>query len=219
MYNRSMMKKLILAAGLMFAAALGLCAGLAIHIHFYSAPYIMHAIGGVPPSPVCLVPGARVYGDGRLSIVLRDRCARALGLFRAGTVKRILLSGDHGPCAGGEVLAMRDFMLKGGVPRGALLLDYGGYDTYHSMVRARRLFAVTRCVIVTQRFHLPRALYIARKTGLDARGVSADMRKYRYYRSYAAREFFANVKAVFEVAAGREEGAVSRCGGTAAVNP
>ena len=82
------MKKLILAAGLMFAAALGLCAGLAIHIHFYSAPYIMHAIGGVPPSPVCLVPGARVYGDGRLSIVLRDRCARALGLFRAGTVKR-----------------------------------------------------------------------------------------------------------------------------------
>ena len=214
-----MMKRIILSALLIILAASALCAGLAVHIRFYAAPFIMDGIGGTPPAPVCLVPGARVYGNGRLSLVLRDRCARALYLYRAGAVKRILLSGDHGPCTGGEVLAMRDFMLKGGVPRTALLLDYGGYDTYHSMVRARRLFGVRECVVVTQRFHLYRALYLARKTGLAARGLPADMRQYRYRRRYAVREFFANVKAVFEVAAGREEAAVSRCGGAAAVSP
>ena len=214
-----MLKRALVTIAVMLLAALALCAGLAVHIHFYSAPYIMHAIGGMPPAPVCLVPGARVYGDGRLSIVLRDRCARALDLYRAGAVKHILLSGDHGPCAGGEVLAMRNFMLGQGVPRAALLLDYGGYDTYHSMVRARRLYGVGKCVVVTQRFHLYRALYIARKTGLDARGVPADMRKYRHRRSYAVRELLANVKAVFEVAAGREKAALGRCGRAAAVTP
>ena len=210
-------KALVSVASLILALAA--VTGISLHVRMYAAPFILDEAAAAPAAPVCLVPGARVYGNGRLSIVLRDRCARALDLYRAGAVKRILLSGDHGPCAGGEVLAMRDFMLKGGVPRTVLLLDYGGYDTYHSMVRARRLFDVTRCLIVTQRFHLSRALYIARETGLDAFGVPADMRRYRYRRRYAVRELFANVKAVFEVAAGREDAAVSRCGGPAAVSP
>lgn len=179
----------------------------------------MEGIGVVRPSPVCVVPGAHVYDDGSLSVVLRDRLERALYLYRAGGVKRILLSGDHGPCAGGEVLAMRRFMLERGVPRADLMLDYGGYDTYHTMVRARRLFGVRECIVVTQRFHLYRSIFIARKAGIDARGVPADMRMYRYRRRYALRELFANVKACAEVAAGREAAALGRCGGPAAVSP
>jgi SanA protein len=204
---------------LLIISALAALTCFSLHVRIYAAPYMIDGIAGAPQAPVCLVPGARVYGDGRLSLVLRDRLTRALGLYRAGGVQRILLSGDHGPCSGGEVLAMRDFMLGRGVPRSALLLDYGGYDTYHSMIRARRIFGVRECVVVTQRFHLYRALYIARKTGLEARGLPADMREYRYRRRYAVRELFANVKAVLEVAVGREEAATSRCGGAAAFNP
>jgi len=196
------------------------CAGLSgisLYIRAYAAPFIVE--GAVPAADVCIVPGAHVYEDGRLSVVLRDRLDRAFALFRAGGTPRLLLSGDHGPCAGGEVLAMRTYLLGRGVPRDAMLCDYGGYDTYHSMVRARRLFGVKRCVIVTQRFHLSRALYLARETGLDARGAPADMRTYRYRLRYAARELFANVKALAEVVLGREDAAVSRCGGQAAVGP
>jgi SanA protein len=213
------MKKAFLAAVLLLAIVFSALAGISLYIRQYAAPFIIEGAGGSPAADVCLVPGAHVYEDGRLSVVLRDRLERALALYRAGRARRVLLSGDHGPCTGGEVRAMSGYLLGRGVPRGAMLCDYGGYDTYHSMVRARRLFGVKGCLIVTQRFHLSRALYLARKTGLDAYGVMADLREYRYRLRYAVRELFANGKAVFEAAAGREDAAVSRCGGAASVSP
>ncbi len=166
--------------------------------------YIVEEIGDVPCAATCIVLGAAVYEDGRISDVLYDRLAKALDLYRAGKVKKILLSGDHSTFEYNEVRQMRDFMARRGVPPGALLLDHGGFNTYSSMVRARRVFHADDCIVVTQRFHLHRALYIARRVGLRAWGYPADRRRYLYRKRYAVREYLAGVKAFLDLLVGRE---------------
>jgi SanA protein len=185
-------------------AALGLLSQVAfisiyIHVREEADHYIVDDIGKLPAAYTCLVLGARVYNDDRVSAVLYDRLVKALELYRAGRVKKFLLSGDHRTVAYDEVSHMRDFMSRMGVPRQVLFLDYAGFNTYNSMVRARSVFLADDCIVVTQRFHLHRALYIARKAGLRAWGFPADRRRYLYRYRYAVREYFATVKAFLEV--------------------
>lgn len=166
-----------------------------LHIINYSRRHVSDDIAKTPRAPICIVPGAAVYGRNRISAVLEDRLETALALYRQGKATRFLLSGDHRTFYYDEVSRMRDFMLRKGVPMSALLLDHGGYNTYATMARARDVFAVDDCVVVTQRFHLDRAVYIARMMGLRATGYPADRRTYRYRVRYAAREYLARVKA------------------------
>jgi SanA protein len=193
----------------MIAAAMGLlsqaaCIAVYVHVHSVADRYIVNDIGNIPPAHTCLVLGAAVYGDGRVSDVLYDRMMKALELYQAGKVKKFLLSGDHSTFYYNEVRQMRGFMLRQGVPREALFLDHGGVNTYCSMVRARKVFRADDCIVVTQRFHLPRALYIARKAGLRAWGFPADRRRYLHRYRYAVREYFACAKAFLDVMIGRE---------------
>ncbi|HOT43945.1 MAG TPA: ElyC/SanA/YdcF family protein [Spirochaetota bacterium] len=194
---------------IIITAALGIlsqAAWIAIYLHVHSVAdrYIVNDIGDIPPAHTCLVLGAAVYGDGRVSDVLYDRMMKALELYRAGKVRKFLLSGDHSTFYYNEVRQMRDFMLRRGVPREALFLDHAGINTYSSMVRARKVFLADDCIVVTQRFHLPRALYIARKAGLRARGFPADRRRYLHRHRYAVREYFACAKAFLDVMIDRE---------------
>ncbi len=196
------MKKLKIVSGFLAAAALlsqVAFLGINCHVRGETERYIVDDIKKIPPAYTCLVLGAAVYEDGRVSNVLYDRLMKALELYRTGKVKKFLLSGDHGTVAYDEVSRMRDFMAGNGVPLRVLFLDHAGFNTYNSMVRARRVFLAEDCIVVTQRFHLPRALYIARRAGLSARGFPADRRRYLYRKRYAVREYLANVKAFLDV--------------------
>ena len=122
----------------------------------------------VPAQPVALVLGAEVYADGQPSRYLRARLDVAYELFEAGKVRAILVSGDNGTRFYNETDGMRDYLIEKGVPAAKVVGDYAGFDTYDSCVRARRIFGVSRAIVVTQTYHLPRALATCRAIGLDA---------------------------------------------------
>ncbi len=150
---------------------------------------------------VVIVPGASVLRNGTPSDVLTDRLLTALDLYQAGKVKTFLLSGDHGQDGYDEVSVMRDFLLDRGVPGEDLFLDHAGFDTYDTLYRAVHIFGITQgAMIVTQRFHLPRAMLIADGLGMfETTGVIADRQTYLKASVFSAREWPARVKALFDV--------------------
>jgi len=142
----------------------------------------------VPERPVALVFGAGHWPDGTPSDVLKDRVEAAAELYRAGQVSKVIFSGDNRFVDYNEPGAMRTYALGLGLPDEAIVLDYAGRRTYDSCYRARDIFGVRQVVLVTQRYHLPRALYICERLGLEAVGYIADRRPYVYIRNYWARE-------------------------------
>jgi vancomycin permeability regulator SanA len=143
-----------------------------------------------------VVLGARVYKNGSLSTILRERADRGITLYEAQSGKKLLFSGDHGTHEYDEVNALKAYALSAGVPLNDIFLDHAGFSTYESMVRAKKVFGAQMVVIVTQRFHLYRAVYVARYLGLDAVGVVSDQSGYprnaNLYNEF--RESFARVK-------------------------
>ncbi|MBR4959746.1 MAG: YdcF family protein [Clostridia bacterium] len=146
-----------------------------------------------------LVLGAGVRPDGTPSDMLCDRVQTGLALYRSGTAPKLLMSGDHGQADYNEVACMLDIALEDGVPAQDVFLDHAGFSTYESLVRAKEVFGAQRVVIVTQKYHLHRALYIADALGLEAVGMSADLRSYRGQRMRDIREAAARVKDVLAV--------------------
>ncbi len=152
----------------------------------------------VPSEPVAMILGASVSSDGALSPVVRERADTAVALYHTHKVEKILVTGDDGSLAYNEVYPIGKYLLFAGVPQSDIFLDYAGFDTYSSMYRARSVFGVTSLIIVSQRFHLPRALYISRSLGLTAYGVDAS----RVGDSYAynfLREVPASSKALWDI--------------------
>ncbi len=136
-----------------------------------------YTVGEVPARRAALVFGARVYPSGRPSAMLADRVAAAADLYHRGRVEVLLLTGDNSTPTYNEPAAMREYALALGVPDEAIVLDYGGRRTYDSCYRARHIFMLREVVVVTQGFHLPRALLTCRALGLDAVGVAADYQR------------------------------------------
>lgn len=128
----------------------------------------------VPPAPVALVLGARVAPDGTPSLLLARRLDLAAALYRRGTVRAVLASGDNGSRRYDEVTAMLRYLRARGVPADRVVGDYAGFDTWASCTRAHRVFGVDRAVVVTQRFHLPRAVALCRRAGITAFGLGDD---------------------------------------------
>lgn len=125
-----------------------------------------------------LVLGAGVRPDGSPSLMLAERVDAGLSLWRAGAADKLLMSGDHGRADYDEVNVMKDRATAAGVPSSAVFMDHAGFSTYDSLYRAKAVFAASKVVIVTQRYHLYRALYIADRLGLEAVGVPCDTRTY-----------------------------------------
>jgi SanA protein len=165
-----------------------------------SNPHIFRRVEEMPKHATVIVLGARVYKNTHLSPMLADRMRTALDLYREGKADRFLLSGDHGTKEYDEVNAMKDFLLAEGVDAGDIFLDHAGFDTYDSMYRAREIFQADSVVVVTQSFHLPRAVYLARSLGLDAVGVSADRQAYAAVFHNNVREILSRVKACLDIA-------------------
>jgi SanA protein len=151
----------------------------------------------VPSAQAAIVPGAFVQPDGRMSTMLADRVHQAAALWRAGKVRRVLVSGDHHTWAYDEPDTMREALERAGVPARDIFTDHAGFDTWGTMVRARKVFGVSSAVVVTQGFHMPRALYLARAAGLRASGLTADLHPYgRQGMMSDGREILSRVKAV-----------------------
>ena len=127
---------------------------------------------------VAIVFGARVYGSGRLSAMLRDRVDTAIALYEAGVVDKLLLSGDNSVAEYDEPGAMMAHAIAAGVPVDDIQPDYGGRRTYDSCYRAGAVFQVEKAILVTQEFHRPRALLLCNTLGVEASGVIADRRVY-----------------------------------------
>ncbi|MDD3032523.1 MAG: ElyC/SanA/YdcF family protein [Candidatus Pacebacteria bacterium] len=145
-----------------------------------------------------LVLGASVYGK-HLSDIYKDRLDAVLILYNNQKIEKILASGDHGSLNYDEVNTAKEYLLENGVLEEDIFLDHAGFDTYDSVYRAKEIFGIQKLIIVSQNFHLGRALYIASNLGVEAQGFSADLHKYIDEVKNNFREFFARLKAFFDV--------------------
>jgi len=146
-----------------------------------------------------IVLGAGVRNDGTPSDILADRLETSLEVYRSNLGNVFILSGDHGREEYNEVRAMKDYIMKDNIDEKIIFMDHAGFSTYDSMYRAKEIFKVDKAIIVTNEYHLPRALYIARKLGIEAYGVKSDKRGYQLMDSYKKREALAQLKDFFYV--------------------
>ncbi len=126
-----------------------------------------------PPRRVALVLGAGITADGRPSMVLQTRIDTAVALIKAGKVDTLIMSGDNSRANYDEVTVMKAASVAQGVPADDVLLDYAGFRTLDSCVRVRKVFGQREVLVVSQGFHLPRAIHLCRTAGVDAVGVEA----------------------------------------------
>ena len=141
-----------------------------------------------------LVLGCGLRADGSPSDMLHDRLVVGTSLYRLGASSNILMSGDHGRTEYDEVNAMKNFALNEEIPSADIFMDHAGFSTYESIYRAKEIFSADKIIVVTQGYHLPRALYIAEALGIEAYGVSADIRSYRGQTLRDVRELLARAK-------------------------
>lgn len=147
------------------------------HVLEVGSSYIFNA-NDVPQSKAILVLGAYVSPDGTVSQVLGERLKVGYELYTKGKADKIIVSGDHSRKNYDEVNAMKKFFLDKGVPAENVFMDHAGFTTYESMYRARDIFKVDKMIVVTQEFHLPRAIFIAKELGLEVYGVTANTGNY-----------------------------------------
>jgi SanA protein len=140
--------------------------------HRYDAR--VYRVASVPARPTAVIFGARVLPNGRPSTMLRDRVATGADLYHAGKVEQLLMTGDNREASYNEPEAMRQYALSLGVPAEAILLDPAGLRTYDSCHRANHRYGIDRAILVTQEFHLDRALLLCDALGMDVVGVAAD---------------------------------------------
>ena len=141
-----------------------------------------------------LVLGCGVREDGSPSLMLRDRLEKGIELYEAGTAPKLLMSGDHGRKDYDEVNLMKSYAMGKGVPSEDIFMDHAGFSTYDSMYRARDIFCAEKVIVVSQEYHLYRALYLAEKLGLEAYGVPAQDVNYRGQDYREFREILARAK-------------------------
>jgi SanA protein len=158
-----------------------------------------------PKPRVAVVFGASVFGNGELSPVLEDRVDTAIELYRAKQIDRILVSGDNRHPSYNEPKAMQEYLVSHAVDKKDVIVDYAGRSTYETCKRAKEVFGLQRAVLVTQSFHLSRALYLANELGLDAVGVPGDIKLKNEVGYQGLREWAAEVKAYFEIHANAPE--------------
>jgi vancomycin permeability regulator SanA len=154
-----------------------------------------------PAKPVAIVPGAGLNPDGTPSAPLRDRVEAAAELYFAGKAQKILMSGDNRFINYNEPESMRQYALTLGVPDEDIVLDYAGRSTYDTCYRAKAIFGVEEALIVTQAYHLPRAVYLCDHLGVKITGVPVEQSRYvrSRYLFWNFREAFASLAAVWDI--------------------
>jgi SanA protein len=165
-----MVRKLVKVLAALVALGLVVAIGATVLVRVSAGPYL-HDDAAAVEAPLAIVPGASVYRDGTPSPQLEARLAAALSLLRARRVQRILVSGArHGGYD--EAAAMRRWLIRHGVSSDAVTADHAGFRTRDTMRRAAQVFGASRAVVCTQRYHLARAVFLARRAGIDAAGLA-----------------------------------------------
>lgn len=141
-----------------------------------------------------IVLGAHVKSNGTMSLMLKERVETGIELYQAGVADKLIMSGDHGRDQYDEVNTMKEYAIEQGVPSECIFMDHAGFSTYETMYRAKEVFQVKRAVVVTQEYHLYRALYDAKALGIEARGVTCDTAVYSGDAKRKQREFLARIK-------------------------
>ncbi len=195
----TLFRRLKRATALFFVIFLAIYIFINLLIFVQARDYMYSNADLIPASYTALVPGASVFSSGKPSAVLADRLDKAIELWEHKKIKRFLLSGDHAKLHYDEVNNMKAYLVERGIPDSVIFTDHAGFDTYNSMVRAKDIFGVDSLIVVTQEFHLRRAIYIARHKGLVVNGYRADKRRYTSMPYLLFRESFANIKAYLEV--------------------
>jgi SanA protein len=205
MFDRRVVVRTLLG-GAGIAVLLGLVVGVANAVVLLGGRGAKTDPQAVPHAQAALVLGALVQPDGRPSGMLEDRIRAAAALYRAGRVDKVLASGDHGRPDYDEVNAMRRELVRLGVPDDDVFTDHAGFATLDSVVRARKVFNVKSVTVVTQPFHMPRALWLARHAGLTASGLEAGAGNSYGSKGTASRvrEIFARTKAFGDVLTGAQ---------------
>ena len=154
----------------------------------------------IPPGwgDCVLVLGAGLLPDGSPNLMLAERIRTGVELYTLGAAPKLLMSGDHTRPEYDEVNAMKDAAIDAGVPSADVFMDHAGVNTYNSMYRAKSIFGAKRVIIVTQAYHLSRALHIAKRLGLEAVGVACDTRRYAGQFNRDVREVLARTKDYFQ---------------------
>ncbi len=163
------------------------------------ASFFIRSAQTVPETPVILVLGAGVWANSKLSPMLQDRVDQGIALYESGKGAKLLMSGDHSSPYYDEVSTMKRYAVDKGVASSDVFLDHSGFSTYESLLRARDIFGARKMIIVTQRYHLYRAVFIARALGIEAYGVPSDARAYNGEVKRQIREFFARAKDFVQV--------------------
>ena len=141
-----------------------------------------------------VVLGCQVRSDGTPSHMLEDRLKRGVALYELGASSKILMSGDHGTKGYDEVNTMKAYAIEAGIPTEDIFMDHAGFSTYETIYRAKEIFGAKKIIVVTQQYHLFRAMYIAEAMGLEVYGVAADYRSYSGQFSRDVREVLARFK-------------------------
>ena len=190
---------ILLVLVLAIAGGTGLLFGINTYVkHTVSGRILsMETVTEIENADCILVLGCLVKNSGEPSHMLEDRLRRAVELYQSGAAPKLLMSGDHGRKDYNEVDAMKQYAIEQGIFSEDVFMDHAGFSTYESIYRAKEIFTAEKIIIVTQEYHLYRALYIAEKLGLDAYGVSSDYRIYYNQTMRDAREVLARIKDFF----------------------
>ena len=141
-----------------------------------------------------IVLGCKVHDDGNPSAMLEDRLRRGVELYKAGAAPKLLMSGDHGTVTYNEVQSMKQYAIDQGIVSSDIFMDHAGFSTYESIYRAKDIFQAKKIIIVSQEYHLYRAIYVANSLGIEAYGVNANYRNYSGQTSRDIREILARNK-------------------------
>jgi len=195
------MRRMLVLLGAAAAVAVGAVLVSLSVIEKSAAALVFDDANALPRKRVGLIPGcAPSLNNGRPNPFFRNRIAAAVELFNAGKVDYLLASGDNRKAGYNEPTAMRDALVAGGVPAGRIVLDYAGFSTLDSVVRAKKVFGLSEFCVITQRDHAMRAVYIAKENGIDAVGFAAvDVLAARGGLRVKIRESLARVRTLLDV--------------------
>lgn len=174
---------------------------LPIYVKYTVKDEIYNQSINIPRKEFAIVLGAGVKKNGQPGSFLKQRLDDSVNLYNKGIIKKVLVSGDNGEKSYDEISAMNEYLVNAGIPQNKIFGDYAGFDTYSTMSRASKVFGIKDAVIVTQKFHLNRSVYLAQQKGINAVGYSSSSKGQR---KYFAREWFATIKSFFDCVIARK---------------
>jgi vancomycin permeability regulator SanA len=186
----------------LFILVFGLAVAMTIHSNLEILPHgseVVSAVADAPTSTVALVFGGGMKDATTMSEIQEDRVIRGIELYKAGKVEKLMMTGDDGARVADEVHPMREYAIVHGVPADDILIDPHGYRTYESCYRARHVYGISQAIAVSQRFHLPRILYMCNTLGVKTAGVAADLRAYPVLWKMELREVGARLKGWWQI--------------------